>query len=471
MVRMGIVAVIGLILAPILPPSLQAAEKQCDFQADIVTVADYVLNNRAGLARFKGLRYGAISAYLKLRYGKLPDKDAEAMLMPLVQARVSRADELMFAWAIDVYGVDAAGAILGSKTADLLLRQGYSDSVMRAAVVKEGLPALVAQMKVATPQERFRVESRLPFALLDKFDTYKADVQRQAEANGWQQTAAGLAAIQDDPKAWNDLAGRISDRSELQRMLSLLYWTPALVGNRALAREPAADPESQKTREQLHQVLIASAMMPERDFLATYANQTGKLDDVVEVSETIQTVAENKGDAPWTMDRAWIIAYLDMLAKATDPGALDKALRAIPFGGLRHYDGSVRDALDWMMAADALKSYILRQSDIKAKPELISAEFGKDWSSWQKAADLIRTGTDAVPLQASPKMQAIAAELLFAAGKQHELAGLIASSKAGDDSVSLAEDFAGRMDRICYGYLNFPAEAVTYPDMPLFRFD
>jgi hypothetical protein len=463
---MRIFAILGLTLLLILPQALQAAEKQCDFQPDIVALSDYVLKHRAGLSRFKGLRYGAISAYLKLRYQKLDEKAAEEMLMPLVQARVSRADELMLAWAIDLYGVDTATAMIGPKSAKLLLAQGNSDSVLRAAVVKEGIPALAAQWKGEAPWSQRRVESKVPIALLDKFDTYKAELERQAEASGFTQMAAGFAATQDDPKAWDDFAGRIKDSDQLHRMLSLVYWTPALIGNPL----PKGLPDD-KNREQLHQILVASAIMPERDFLSTYANQTGRLDETAKVADTVRTVAADKSDGPWNMDRAWLTAYLELLTVSADPAAVDKDLKAIPFGGLRHYDGSVRDALDWMMAADALKAYVLKQSEIKAKPDLITADFGADWNAWQTAADVIRADGDLGLLQASPKNQEIAAELLFAASKQHQLAGFITAAKPDEVTVSLAEDFADRMDRICYGYLNFPAEAITYPDTPIFRFD
>lgn len=469
--RMRIIAVLGLALALALPHCLQAAEKQCDFQPDIIALSDYVLKNRVGLSRFKGLRYGAISAYLKLRYQKLDEKAAEEMLMPLVQARVSRADEVMFAWATNVYGIDTASAMIGPKSAKLLLGQGYSDSVLRAAVVKEGIPALAAKLKDEAAADRLRVESRLPTALLDKFDTYKAELVPQAEAAGLIQLAAGLAATQDDPQAWNDFASRIKDKDQLQRMLSLLYWTPALVGNPPLKRAPAATAEGQKIREQLHRILIASAIMPERAFLSTYVNLSGKTDEVSKVADTIRTVAADKSDGPWTMDRAWLTAYLELLTVSADPAAVDRDLKNIPFGGLRHYDGSVRDALDWMMAADALKAYVSKQSEIKTKPDLISKEFGADWSAWQTAADVIRADGDLGLLQAAPKNQEIAAELLFSAGRQHQLADFITTAKPDDTTVNLAEDFADRMDRICYGYLNFPAEAITYPDTPIFRFD
>lgn len=470
MARRHIFPILGLALTLILPAIAKAAGKQCDFQPDIVALTDYVLKNRAGLQRFKGLRYGTISAYLKLRYGKLADKDAEAMLMPLVAARVSRADELMFAWAINSVGVDAAIAIVGPKATKLLLAQGYSSSVLRAAIVKEGISALAEQLNGATPEERFRVEVKVPTALLDKFDTYKNELGREAETGGMVQMAAGLAAMQTDRKAWGDFVARVKDKEALQRAVSFWHWAPALVGNPELERLNL-DPKWQKNREQLHQAMVASALMPERDFLLTYVNQSGKTEDVAKVAETIETVAADKTGEPWTMDRAWITAYLELLTVSADPATVDGMLKSIPFGGLRHYDGSVRDVLDWMMAADALKAYVLKQSDVDAKPDLVSEDFASDWGSWQTAADVIRAGGDPGLLRASPKMLAIASELMFAAGKPHQLASLIIGARPDDETVGLAEDFANRMDRVCYGYLNFPAEGLTIPDTPIFRFD
>lgn len=471
MASIRILAIAGLMAALSFPARLPAAEKVCDFQRDIVSLADYVLKNRAGLTRFKGLRYGAIAAYLKLRYAKLSDKDAEEMLMPLVAARVSRADELTYAWAIDVFGVDAAGALLGGKATRLLFTQGFGNSVLRAAVVKEGVPALVEALKDGTADDRMRVETMTVFTLLDKFDTYKSEIERQAEANGLTQLAAGLAATQQDPKAWEDFTGRLKDKSDLPRLISLWYWSPTLVGNPALKRDAAATPEWQKSRDQLNRITMAAALMPERDFLATYANQTDKLDDVVKTADTIEAAAADRSGEPWTLDRAWLIAYLDLLANAGNPEIVERNLKAIPFGGLRHYDGSVRDALDWMIAADALKPYVTKRTDEKALPGMLSADFAKTWPDWQTAADVIRANGDLGLLRADAKTEAIAAELMFAAGKLHALAGYITANTPDDLSVNLAEDFANRMDRICLGYLNFPAEGITYPDTPLFRFD
>jgi hypothetical protein len=314
------------------------------------------------------------------------------------------------------------------------------------------------------------VEIRVPTALLDKFDTYKNEIGRQALAAGMLQVAAGLAATQGDSGAWDDYAGHVTDKAVLQRALSLWYWTPALVGKPALKRPPA-EAQFQKNRERLHQVLLAAAMMPERDFLATYVNQSGKFEEAAKVAETIVTLAADKTAAPWTMDRAWISTYLELLSVADNPADVDAQLKSIPFGGLRHYDGSVRDVLDWMIAADALTPNKLKLSTDNARPGLISASFSSDWKAWQSAAAAIRDGGDLSAFRTTPEMQAITTELLFAAGRQHQLAAFIAAAKPDDMSVNLAEDFANRMDRICYGYLNFPAEAVTFPDTPMFRFD
>ena len=101
----------------------------------------------------------------------------------------------------------------------------------------------------------------------------------------------------------------------------------------------------------------------------------------------------------------------------------------------------------------------------------MSGDVADDWSTWQTAADLIRAGGDLGLLESGPKTQAIASELLFATGQQHQLASFITTAKPDEMTVSLAEDFAARMDRSCYGYLNFPAEALTIPDPPIFRFD
>jgi hypothetical protein len=470
MFRTSLFAIVGLAASLALSPTASATEKQCDFQSDIVALSDYVLKHRAGLPRFKAKRYGAVAAYLKLRYQKPKDSEIEALLVPLAQARVARADELLFAWAIHTYGTDAATAIVGPEAADTYFANGHSPSVLRAAIVKDGIAPLATELRKRTPEERFRIETKVPLALLDKFDTYKSELARQAEAEGLPQIAAGLVATQTDAQAWDAFAKRVEDKAVLQRALSYWYWTPALVGNPPLKRD-GLDPQWNKNREQIHRVLIAGVRMPERDFLGIYLNYSGKGEEASKVADTIITIADDSGGEAWTMDRAWITAYLDLLAVSADPTAVDAALKSTSYAGLRHYYGSFRDVLDWMMAVDALKPYLLKTSAIKARPELISADFSGDWTDWQKIADAIRNEADLAPYQVSPNMQAIAAELLLAAEKPHALAAFITAAKPDDKSVNLAEDFANRLDRICYGYLNFPAEAATFPDTPLFRFD
>lgn len=464
-----VLAILGLTLMLALPLPAAAGGTQCNFQPDIIALSDYVLKNRGALTRFKGLRYGAISAFLKLRYQKLPPDAVEAMLMPLVEARVSRADELMFTWAIHTYGVDAAIAVAGPKTAKLLFAGGYSASVLRAAVAKEGLKAFEEQLGDARPEDRLRAEAALASGLFDKFDTYKAELGKQAEATGYLQLAAGLAAMQSDPKAFEEFGARTKDKDLLQRIISYWRWAPGLVGNPALDGTPV-DADAQMSRDRFHRIMIASAMTPERSFLTTYVNHSGRLEEAGKAAETVVTLASDKSAGPWTMERAWIATYLELLTVTDDAKTVDATLAAIPFGGIRHYDGSVRDVLDWMIAADALKPYVLGQSEVKAEPELISANF-KRWPVWQAAADAIRGGADLAPQRSSGDSLAITAELLFAAGQPHALARFITAAKPGDTSVGLAEDFANRLDRACYGYLNFPAEAVIFPDTPVFRFD
>jgi hypothetical protein len=454
-----------------LAPMATTARAACDFQPLIMALADYTLANRADLPRFVGLRHGTIAAYLKLRYQKPTEGEAEAMLRPLATARVARADELLLTWAIHKFGTEEARVIAGDKATRLLLDQGYSASALRAAIARDGIAAIRTSLLAMDPEASFRIQIRVPTALLDKFDTFKSEIGRQAETAGLVQIAAGLAATQGSDSAWTDFATRLAEPQALTRALSFWYWTPALVGRPALPRAPV-DADLARERERLHRVMIAAAAMPERDFLATYLNYSGRTEEAARVADTLMTVAADKtSEQAWTMDRAWVTAYLELLAVSETPEGVDSALKAISYGGLRHYDGSVRDAIDWMIAADALKDYVLGRNDSAARPGLLSPGLAADWPIWIAAADAIRLKTPVVFYHATPKMQAVMAELLFATEKYRELTDFIANARATGASVELAEDFANRLDRICYGYLNFPGEAVAFPDTPMFRFD
>lgn len=469
MPRFRAASIFALALGLLVAGAAQAGES-CDFQGEIIKLSDYVLANRTALGKLRQKRHGTISAYLKLRYGRLDETDATALMMPLVEAKAARASELMLAWAIPAYGTEAAIAIVGEKNAELDLL-GASPSVPRAVILKDGVAAFAERLKGLDQKRRIAIESRVAPTLLDRFDTVKSELGRQAEAEGLVQLAAGLAAIQQDPEAWKEFAARVEDSQAVDAAVTTWQWAPALVGNPRIRQAGMQSGTRAEDRDRMHDVLIAAAQIPELDFLTSYLNQTGDVEATARVAGTIRTIADDKSRPAWTMDRAWITTYLELLTVTGKPDVVDNTLNLIGYNGTRHYEGSVRNALDWMIAADALTGYVTKTSEDREMPALLGKAMQADWRTWQAAAEAIRSGADLAPFRAEPKSLAIVAELLFAAGEEARLAAFLTGAEADAASVELAEDFANRMDRICYGYLNFPAEGLAIPHTPIFRFD
>src|SRR5690606_3598410 len=79
-------------------PSAEASDDAC--APAIVALGDHVLANREAAGRFQARRYGAVAAYLTIRYGHPAPEEAEARLAELLDADVVNGDDLAAAWFI-----------------------------------------------------------------------------------------------------------------------------------------------------------------------------------------------------------------------------------------------------------------------------------------------------------------------------------------------------------------------------------
>jgi len=454
-----------------LPSTSRAAEKVCDARDDIIALSDYALANRDRLPKFRKRQHGTIPAYLKLRYQTLDVTQADVLLTPLVDAKVMRADELALTWAIHEFGVQSALKRSGIGATAVLAQYHLMPSVLRSLALSQDRSILFGGLAKLPPDQRLASQGALVYALLDQADMVKEELAQQAETQGLIKLAAGLTATQRDRDAWARFAQRLNDPAETKMQMEYWYWIPALIGNPPLPRE-AANNEIRRARDKLNHLWQASAVMPERDFLMTYVNQTGKMDEALPVASTILSEATRHGaDNPWSMQQAWPMAYRALLEATADRKTVDDVLSSTEFGGIQHYKGSIRAVLDWMMAVERLTPYIKGVAEEDALSGGFSKGFETDLPLWRTIAAAVRAGGDLTQFQSNPKTLAIASELMFAAGKTRALARLIATAAPSEPTIVLAEDFAARMDRSCAGTLRTAAEAVILPDTPLFKFD
>jgi hypothetical protein len=250
----------------------------------------------------------------------------------------------------------------------------------------------------------------------------------------------------------------------------MVYWLPSLKGKPPLPRAPAENAQGEITRSLIHQVGIAAAQVPEREYLSTYLNQTGDFAGAGRAAAAI--IDLTREGAAIDMETAWLVTYESLVESRSDRADMDRTLRGILFEGTRFGGDNVREVLDTMLALEALKQLAATGTGtVPARVEGTSDAFQVQYPAWKEAATAIGTGGDLTPFRASGRRLSIAANLMFAAGHDELLAKFLTSTVPNTDSIKLAELFAEALDRRCGAFLSFPAESVLMPGMPMFKFE
>lgn len=457
--------------APLLLRALPAAaQESCGAEKDIVVLADYVLANRSKLPKLHTRRYGALSAYLKIRYQQFSTPEqVDSLVGPLVAARVDRARELFISWRISQLGLEDMLAAATPEAEKDLLDHTYGLSMLRAAVMSGEIPFLFDKIAALREEDRDNLEIKLVEALIDLDDASALDISAEALARNLIFVAGGLVATHSDQAGWQTFIGRLPDKSKADTLVNRLAWLPALRGLPALPRRPAADAQGEMGRALIHQSIIAAARTPERDFLMTYFNQSGDFAGTGAAATMINDLTRD--GALIDMETAWLVVYEALKEAGPSKETVDSQLASIPLFGTRFGGGNVRSALDTMLAVEAFKA---AASGSGAAPEMVegtSKEFVVQLPAWKEAAEAISQGADLAPFRSSGQKLGIVANLLFTAGRFEDLAKFLTSTVPNSDSIKLAEIYAEALDRRCGANLAFPAEAVTMPMTPLFRFE
>lgn len=456
-------------LSPLVLVALPAlAQDACGTETEIVALADYVLANRSKMPKLLSRRNGAVSAYLKIRYQNPAAEQVEALVAPLALANVDGARELLDSWRISAEGLENMLAD-HPEAEKALLTPGGSISPLRAAVLTGEVPLLFDKLATMPEGERVRIEVRLAEALLDIEDDSAQAIAQEALSRNLFTAAAGLIATHADVEAWQAFIDGISDKARVETLTRQFSWFPALRGRPAYPRPPASDTQGEIMRVLLHQTAMASARTPQRDYLSTYLNQTGDYAGVGAAATALNDLLRD--GATIDMETAWLVVFEALKEASAAKDALDTQLKSIPLSGTRFGGTNVRDALDTMLAIEAFKSAASGSGTLPDMVEGASKDFVVQLPAWREAADAIGKNGDLAPFRASGQRLAIVANLLFAIGRQADLAKFLTGTVPNADSIRLAEIYAEALDRMCAGNLNFPGQALTMPDAPLFRFD
>ncbi len=453
------------------PAQAQNAGSACEPVA-LVKLSEYVLDNRQKLPKLAAANFGSVSAYLKIRYGNLDAQAEEKLIRDVKLSGGKDADQLWAAYFISRRGYERMqkdfGVLLESK-----MFGGQSVSAMRAALLSKDRQIVLRQMARLPSPVRRRPMADAVMALMDQPDALKLEVAKSSERSGLIELAGGLYLSLADGSAAEEFLERQRKFSGLQLMIAEWYRMPALHGRPILPYRNFTIPWVELLRSQMSNTARIAAMTPEVDFLDRFAQATGRTKEAsLAALRLMKSVDPGKWRDPHLRDEMWLAIY-DALSEAIgDKGQLDAALFGILLPSMRHYDRDVRTALDWIVAARAVAPYAQRKSSkAPARPSTMSVDSTIMWRLWLETAKQLRSSAALDSFAADDLKASIAAELMFAAGNQRDLARLIAMLRPTPKSVQLAHDFAIRIDRTCAAHLSAAGEAL-FPSRPtVFKFE
>ncbi|PDS74612.1 hypothetical protein [Rhizobium sp. L43] len=460
--------------------SALAADNTCPQRETILSFSDIVLADRAALPPLIARRYGAEAAYLKIRYATLPDEEIRSLLQTLLASNVHSADDLAYAWHIHREGYSATIAALGQEGFDRLVTT-LGPSTIRAFLLNERTPdALMKRLADIATETRSspilqlsNTPSSIATAIIDQPDEFKEKVALAAEAQGLFSASALVAASESSPQAWNAFLVR-NKGIQIPRLLTFdASKMRAMVGNPGIERQ---DSYSTGEESRIHSVQMASAFEPEQDFLVRLMDTAGQFRNLERAARTLLSQIQSGAiKRNGSMDTAWLFAYRSATYFLGRP-QVESLLDILPYAGRRYVRSSgafmLRDVIDQLLVIEALQPYVTgKVSDIPLWPVGVSDKIKADWPRWSDLATKVRDGAVSPALAAAPATFGMVSELLFAKANQPALRAFVEQAPAGQTRVSVANDFAIRLDRACAAYLYHPTEAATLQGQPIFKFD
>ncbi|UVD55181.1 hypothetical protein NE852_13815 [Rhizobium sp. Pop5] len=464
-----------LLLSCLTSPAL-AAGKLCPQRETILAFSDIVLADWATFAPTAPYKYGAEAAYLKIRYTPLPDEQILVLLANLLQQnKYASADDLAGAWYLHHFGYKAIQASAGAKFDQTF--SGIGISGIRALLLQEGGEDVMMKHFAATPfmptddsGQAFTVAGGIvAAAIADQSDEFKERVVHAAEAHGLNDIANSVSASEIDTSAWDRFMARGSAQDNPDKLVYYANYTRAMVGH------PWVKPAKSLQEERFQRIMAGAGFEPEESFLM-HARAIDGGDDIAALIAgrlvepiLLHGVIRRSG----TMDAAWLFEYRAAVALA-GRSAVETAFDARPYDGNRYVRTSavftIRDVIDRLLAVEALQPYLTGKVDaMPPKPEDLSNKI--DWPRWTEMATKVRDGAVSPTLAADLETFGIVTELLLAKGDQEVLRAFVQQAPSGETRLSVANDFAMRLDRACAAYLYHPGEAFTLNGRPIFKFD
>lgn len=467
--RQALRIVCGVILAIaacLLEGQSARAETTCREKPALIALAEHAITAREAISKFKARRVGAMSAYLLIRYAAIEGDKAQAVIDRLLAAKVQRIEELNHARLAASGG--AAGVDL-----DQIALSSFEAGAQRVLIRSKDRPALLDAITRVDLAKRTGVERTLATALVDLADAEKLVIAGEARSKGLLILAGGLLASIPDPKPWTMFTAGLSQK-DAGMVAEAWYWMPAINSKPDLPREGlSAAIEATFNRTAINAAFRVALRLGEADFILTYLNQTGDLKTPMAASALLlPKFAEGKPDPARNPSAAWLDTYRALVALTGDASRIAATLSGITLSTRRHQGGDVVGLIRWAAGIEALASAVASGGSLPDTPPAeLNGPGEPTWSALLDTAAALKGTPDLTALAADPARAAMAAELLFAAGRADDLATLVVEMPDRSASAVMAEDFALRLDRLCDGHGASRGDAVFFPGEPYFRFD
>ena len=217
-----------------------------------------------------------------------------------------------------------------------------------------------------------------------------------------------------------------------------------------------------------YNIVRASVLIGEMDFLLVLHNQTGLTDEIGAAATAFLTELES-GSRPAldNLEDNWLFLY-DQIAKRYPLNKLQLDMSAFVLPNrMRHYSASAQTTMDWMRAIRDIGPYLTGdQAKPPARPQNLSNGF--DWSTWARLASDIRQGRLVDPT--TPEQAQMQAELLLTAGQTEAAIDFANKSMQPAPRLRFYRDLMKRIDRRCAAFSVSPGQGMYLGGTVAYRF-
>jgi hypothetical protein len=447
-----------------------AGGKLCAHAKQITDLAGLVLEDLVHPQATLGKSYGADAAYLTLHYGNMSETEVDGLLKALIAQNVVAGRSFVQAYLISRFGYDEATQRLQSFGQNVGKGSLDTSVIRQLAKANRFDVAISALVKQTTPPDANRP---LGDAMADFPDADKRRFARAAEAAGLYAMAGGIYASMGDRSDWPGYIKRNFKKPGFPRLRYTILAFSAYHPELPPMPDPRNGRNSLMIRKYIRTDYAAGFRLPHVSLPLAYGSriQFEPLFSAKASDKLIKLIDQGSIKATDNMDESWLIAFREIVARSGDARATMEKMERIPFNGRRHLATNAGELLNWMLAVEAITPW-LRHPDgaFPDIPENAGDSLRVNWPSWRIVATAIKTGDFSQVEDRYGDMAAMTAELLFAKGDYRKLAALIEILPSADSRLSLAADFAARLDRLCDSRLYFPGEGVMGPAALLYDF-